>query len=190
MRKLKLQIQMSVDGFIAGPNGEMDWMTWNWDDKLKEYVGKLTENVDCILLGRKLAEGFIPHWAAVAEDAEDPEQNSGKFFTETPKVVFTQSSGNENWKNTVLAKNNLTEEVMSLKKEAGKDLIVYGGGKFVSSLIQHRLIDEYHFFVNPAIIGKGMQIFSKAESYQRLKLIQSTAFECGIVVLHYGLNQE
>lgn len=61
MRKVKLQMQVSLDGFVAGPNGEMDWMTWNWDDELKEYVMKLTDPVDCIILGRVLAQGFIPH---------------------------------------------------------------------------------------------------------------------------------
>ena len=70
MRKLKLQVQMSVDGYIAGPNGEMDWMVWNWDDTLKKYVDDLTDSIDCILLGRKMAPGFIAHWAKVAADPE------------------------------------------------------------------------------------------------------------------------
>jgi dihydrofolate reductase len=61
LRKIKLQVQMSVDGYIAGPHGEMDWLVWNWDDKLKEYVNELTESIDSILLGRKMTEGFIHH---------------------------------------------------------------------------------------------------------------------------------
>ena len=61
MRKVKLQMQVSVDGFVAGPNGEMDWMAWNWDDELKKHVTDLTEPVDCIIMGRKLAQGFIPY---------------------------------------------------------------------------------------------------------------------------------
>ena len=67
MRKLKLQVQLTVDGYIAGPNGEMDWMVWYWDNELKQYVEEITEPVDCIVLGRKLAQGFIPHWAANPE---------------------------------------------------------------------------------------------------------------------------
>mgnify|MGYP002633797651 CR=1 FL=1 len=62
MRKLKLQIQLSIDGYIAGPNGEMDWMIWNWDDELKNFVTEITESTDTIVLGRKLAQGFIPNW--------------------------------------------------------------------------------------------------------------------------------
>lgn len=91
MRKLKLQVQMSVDGFIAGPNGEMDWMTFNWDDELKDYVTAITEPVDCIVLGRKLAEGFIPHWAGVAADADNLEAAAGQKFSGIPKVVFTRT---------------------------------------------------------------------------------------------------
>src|SRR3990170_7462327 len=91
LRKLKLQVQMSVDGFIAGPNGEMDFMVWNWDDQLKNYVATLTDPVDCILLGRKLAEGFIPYWSGVAANPEDPQHTAGIKFTETGKVVFTKT---------------------------------------------------------------------------------------------------
>ena len=81
MRKLKLQIQLSIDGFIAGPNGEMDWMIWNWDDKLKDFVTQLTESTDTIVLGRKLAEGFIPYWRSnkELEGAEKIKARIGKI---------------------------------------------------------------------------------------------------------------
>ena len=72
LRKLKLQVQMSIDGYIAGPNGEMDWMVWNWDDKLKKYVFELTEPVDTIILGRKMTDGFISHWSDVMNKPDHP----------------------------------------------------------------------------------------------------------------------
>ena len=79
MRKLKLQVQMSIDGYIAGPKGEMDWMVWDWDDELKQYVKAITDPVNCIVLGRKLAQGFIPHWAAHPElEGADKINNSKK----------------------------------------------------------------------------------------------------------------
>ena len=87
MRKLKLQVQISVDGFIAGPHGEMDWMTFDWDEAISQYVQAITDPVDCIVLGRKLAEGFIPHWAAVAADADHPELAAGQKF-----LPFVRSS--------------------------------------------------------------------------------------------------
>ncbi len=184
MRKLKLQVQMSVDGFIAGSNGEMDWMVWNWDDALKNYVLALTDNVDCIVLGRKLAEGFIPHWAGAAQ-IENEEQDFAKIMSRTRKVVFTKTLESADWANTILAKGNLADEINTLKNQSGGDIIVYGGGSFVSSLISEGLIDEYHLFVNPSILGGGMPIFQRLSAKQRLKLKQAQGFDCGITLLCY-----
>jgi len=185
MRKLKLQVQMTVDGYIAGPNGEMDFMAWNWDDELKQYVTDLTEPIDCIILGRKLAEGFIPHWANVAADPDALEYTAGKKFTDTHKVVFSKTLDTSEWDNTVLAKGNLVDEITKLKNQDGKDIIVYGGATFVSALIKQGLIDEYHLFINPTAIGNGMTIFKELDSKQNLTLVKSTSFDCGIVVLNY-----
>ena len=185
MRKLKLQVQMTVDGCIAGPNGEMDFMVWDWDDKLKNYVGAITEPVDCIVLGRKLAEGFIPYWADVATKADHPEVTAGQKFTNTAKVVFTKTLNKSTWGNTILAKGNLVDEITKLKKQEGKDIIAYGGATFVSALIKHGLIDEFHLFINPGAIGKGMTIFKEIDSKQDFILIKSTSFDCGIVLLNY-----
>ena len=184
MRKLKLQIQMSIDGFIAGPNGEMDWMTWDWDERLKNYVADLTDPVDTIILGRKLAQGFIPHWTAQMEDPETAEEGAAKFV-ETDKVVFTQTLVDSEWANTRLAKGDLANEIASIKNQDGQDIIAYGGGTFVSSLIEEGLIDEYHLFVNPALLGDGMSIFKKVNYERNLFLVKSIAFDCGIVLLHY-----
>ena len=176
---------MTVDGFIAGPNGEMDWLVWDWDEKLKQYVGDLTDPVDCIVLGRKLAEGFIPHWAGIAADRDNPEFEVGRKFSDTPKVVFSKKLDKSTWDNAVLAKGDLSAEISNLKKQDGKDIIVYGGAAFVSSLIRERLIDEYYLFINPAAIGKGLAIFHQLETIQNLSLVNSISFECGIVVLNY-----
>ena len=189
MRKLKLQVQISIDGFIAGPNGEMDWLEWNWDDALKQYVTDLTGTIDCIILGRKLAEGFIPYWASVAANADDPQNAAGRIFTDTPKVVFTQTLQESAWANTSIASGNLTDEIIALKNQEGKDIIAYGGAGFVSSLIQHGLVDEFHLFINPTAIGKGLPIFAELSSRQSLALINSTQFNCGIVVQHYQPKQ-
>lgn len=189
MRKLKLQVQISVDGFIAGLHGEMDWMEWNWDDALKQYVGDITEPVDCIVLGRKLAEGFIPYWTAVSANPDDPQYTAGLKFTGTHKVVFTKILGQSIWENTVLAKGNLVDEITALKKQAGKDIIAYGGAGFVSALIKNGLIDEFRLFVNPTAIGNGMPIFKELGSKQDFKLIKATSFHCGVAVLHYELKR-
>lgn len=185
MRKLKLQVQMTVDGYIAGPNSEMDWIEFNWDEPLKAYVTALTEPVDGIVLGRKLAEGFIPYWASVAANPADPQHSAGIKFTETPKVVFTKTLEQSPWANTVLAKGDLTAAITELKQQAGRDLIAYGGATFVSSLIKEGLIDDFHLFINPAAIGQGKPIFQELAGQQKLTLVKATPFACGIVVLHY-----
>lgn len=185
MRTLKLQVQMTIDGYIAGPNGEMDFMMWDWDEALQQYVGGITEPVDCIVLGRKLAEGFIPHWTAVAEDPDHPEFEAGKKFADTHKVVFTRTLDASKWDNTVLAKGDLVDEINALKQQEGKDIIAYGGATFVSALIKHGLIDEFHLLVNPTAIGDGMAIFQNLDREQHLRLMDSTSFDCGIVALHY-----
>jgi dihydrofolate reductase len=185
MRKLKLQVQITMDGFIAGPKGEMDWMVWDWDDELKKYVEEITEPVDCIILGRNLAQGFIPHWAKVASNPDHPEFQAGIKFTNTHKVVFTRTLSKSEWSNTVLAKGDLADEITQLKKQKGQDIIVYGGAAFVSALIEKGLIDEYHLFMNPTAIGSGMAIFKALNKYQKMVLESSRAYPCGIVVNRY-----
>ncbi len=184
MRKLKLQIQISINGFIAGPNGEMDMFTWNWGEDIVKYVESLTEDVDTIVLGRKLAEGFIPYWKDVAQNDENPEQASGKLFTDLQKVVFSKTIKTSIWDNTTVAAD-LINEIQSLKSQNGKDIIAYGGANFVSNLIQENLIDELHLFVNPTAMDVGLPIFLNKTN---LKLKHSLAFKCGIVVLCYELK--
>ena len=152
MRKLKLQMQLSVDGFVAGPNGELDWMTWNWSDDIKKYVGDLTDSVDTILLGRKMIDGFVSHWTNVAADPNNDEYAVARRFVDYPKFVFTKTLDKSDWINTKLATGDIVTEVNKLKKQSGKDIIVYGGAGFVSSLIKNNMIDEYHLFINPTAI--------------------------------------
>ena len=186
MRKLKLQVQMSVDGYIAGPNGELDWMVWDWDDELNSYLTELTEPVDTILLGRKMAGGFISHWTNVVNDPNNPDYAAGKKFVDTPKIVFTKTLKKSEWENTDIASGDLTDEITKLKSQNGKDIIVYGGATFVSALIKGGLIDEFHFFVNPVVLGEGLTIFKDVNHKQDLTLVNAVPFDCGIVLLHYG----
>ncbi|MBD2701247.1 dihydrofolate reductase family protein [Spirosoma sp. BT702] len=183
MRKLKLQVQITLDGFIGGPNGEMDWLTMNWGEDVMRYVGSITEPVDTILLGRKLAEGFIPAWQS---RLDTPETAPGaEKMVNTPKIVFSKTLESIEGKNATVNNGNLVEEVNALKSQDGADIIAYGGAEFVSSLIKNNLIDEYHLFVNPVAQGKGLSIFGDIGSKLNLKLVEAKAFDCGITLLHY-----
>ena len=135
-------------------------------------------------MGRKLAEGFIPHWEAVMAKPETADPFAQKMV-ETHKVVFSKSMNGHTWKNTDLATGDLTEEVKKLKAKDGGDIITYSQGEFASSLIKARLIDEYHLFINPTAIGNGMTIFKQLEGRLPLKLVKTQAFESGIATLYY-----
>ena len=176
---------MSVDGYIAGPKGEMDWIVWNWDDKLEKYVFELTEPVDTVILGRKMTDGFVSYWSDVMTRPDDPFYEFAKKMIETPKVVFTKTLQKSQWANTDIATGDLTDEIIRLKSQKGKDIIVYGGASFDSSLIKAGLIEEFHLFINPAAIGNGMSIFKELNTLQKFTLVKSIAFDCGIVMLHY-----
>ena len=187
MRKLKLQVQISVDGFVGGPNGELDWMTWNMDEKLQEYINTLTDSSTTILLGRKMADGFIRHWTNMLSRPKDETYSFARKMIDTPKVVFTRTLDKSDsmvmgWYNTTLAKGDLQEEVNAVKNQDGNDIIVYGGANFVSNLIAADLIDDLHLFVNPTAIGDGLKIFSRRT---KLLLEKSTQYECGINVFLY-----
>src|SRR5580704_16690907 len=113
---------------------------------------------------------------------------SQKKMIDKPKVVFTKTLEKSEWENTTLAKGELADEVKKIKDQPGKDIIVYGGAGFNSSLIKEKLIDELHLFVNPAVIGEGLPIFKNISAKQSFKLIKSIPFDCGIVLLHYELQ--
>lgn len=183
MKKLKLQMQITVDGFAAGPNGELDWMEFNWTDDIKNYVNDLTDSVNTILMGRKMTEGFISYWSNVKPQSE--EYPFARKMMDKPKFVFTKTLDKSEWKNTSLVKGDLKEEVEKLKNQEGKDIIVYGGAGFVSSLIQNNLIDEYNLFVNPSVIGRGMTIFGGISNKTGMNLVKSIKFDCGVVLNHY-----
>ena len=185
MKKLKLQVQMSVDGFVGRQNGDLDWMTWDMDDKSANYINELTDSVDTILMGRKMTDGFISHWTNAISDPGNPEYAFGKKMIDKPKVVFSKTLKKSEWINTSLATGDIKDEVNKLKEQTGKDIIVYGGAAFVSSLIKNNLIDEYHLFIHPAAIGSGLAIFGGVNGLHKLKLVKSIPFKYGVVVNQY-----
>ena len=188
MRKLHLQMQMSVDGFVStGPNDEQKWVTLVWEE-IRSYVIGLLDATDTIIIGRKLAVDYIPHWQGVEKKINDPFHGVAERICKAKKVIFTKALRRSEWENTDLAKGELAEEIKSLKASSGKDIIVYGGSSFVSALLKERLVDELHLFVNPVALGKGVPIFSEIEGWQALHLKNSITYDSGLVLLNYTLK--
>lgn len=197
MRKLLLQVQMSVDGYMADTQGNTDWMVWNWseewnwDGELRTYHNDLTASVDCILLSRKMVEeGFIHHWAMMAQKHDNPQSGFASKITAAQKVVFTKTLNQSVWEKTVLAKGDLLEEVTMLKKTPGSNIIAYGGATFAASLIASGLVDEFHLIINPSALGSGLSLFKGTGSPLYFSLLSSTAYTCGIVVVTYLRKKE
>jgi dihydrofolate reductase len=191
MRKIKLQMQLSLDGFVCGPQGQMDWLVWDWDDVLKTYAANLTNSADTFLLGRATGEGMAVYWPTVASNPESKEEDRwmADKLNNLPKVVFSKTVTHINWTNVRVA-TDIMQEVRELKNESGKDIIIYGGAGIVSSFIRENLIDEYHLFINPVIIGKGKTIFRNIRQKANLKLIHTTESTTGIVILCYVPEKE
>ncbi|MEZ5428972.1 MAG: dihydrofolate reductase family protein [Pyrinomonadaceae bacterium] len=183
MRKVRLAMQMTVNGYVAGPNGENDWMTWNPDDEFMAFINSHFDSSDTLLLGRKMAGEFINYWESALD--KNPDTPFARQIVETPKVVFTKTLDGSNWNNTTLAKGDLAEEIAELKKQNGKDIAVVGGAGFVSSLIKEGLIDEYHLIVNPTAIGSGMTIFNLLDGVQKFTPIEAKLYSGGKTVLSY-----
>ena len=188
MRKLKLQVQISVDGFVARPNGDEDWVTRSADEKLFQLINDIADTADTLLLGRKMAENFIPHFEEFVTDS--PKITFAQKMVNIPKMIFTKTLDKPFSQNTSLAKGNLDDEIAKLKAQDGKDILVYGGAGFVSALIAGGHIDEFFLFVNPVLINKGMRIFELLDNQQNLSLITAVPFESGVTVLHYKLIRE
>jgi dihydrofolate reductase len=182
MRKLKLQMQVSIDGMVGAKEGRTHF---NWDEEVRQYSIANAANIDCILLGRKTAAGFIPHWKSVADNPKDADFEFGKLMAGIPKVVFSKALQKSQWPEATIANGEIADSVNQLKRQTGKDLLVYGGSGFVASLIAHNLVDEYHLLLNPVALGSGQSIFDRLGSALRLRLVTSRAFSCGTVLLCY-----
>ena len=186
MRRIKLQMQISIDGFVStGPNDEQQWVTWAWDE-IQEDVLETIGSCDTILIGRTLAVDFIPHWQSTVTNQKDPMHALAEHIVRCQKLVFTKSLHEAKWDNTKIINGDLQSEIPKLKTSmAAADMFVCGGTSFVSSLIEHDLIDEYNLYVNPVALGKGESIFRSLGGFRRLELSRSKAYSSGIVLNQY-----
>lgn len=195
MRKLILQMQMSVDGCVSPANGNLDWQVWGWgdrwawDDKLKGAFNAVFEGVDTILLSRKIVEeGYLDHWGRAAKNhPANPHYAFAQRVVNARKVVLTDKLKASRWERTVIARVNMADEVNALKRQQGeKNILCIGGVGFASSLVAAGLVDEFQFFVNPTAVGGGRSVFHDTRKGHKLRLLDSTGYECGVVVNRYA----
>ncbi len=173
-----------MDGFVADSEGKLEWMIPETDPKQIDFLNALTKSVGAIVLGRKMAIESIPHWENVAQrKIDDEEVLFAKFFVEAPKTVFSKTMKAIEGKNTFVENGDLKEKIKNLKARSEKDIIVYGGARFVLSLIEGKLIDELNLFVHPVALGKGLPIFNDKF---KLELLKSEGYNNGIVLNRYS----
>jgi len=188
MRKLILQMQMSVDGFVGNlPGDHISWQVWGWGDQwpwdphLKSEFNGTVAATDTILLSRPMiTEGYLDHWAAVAErNRDNPEFDFARRIVSANKVVATGQEMAASWDKTVVATGPLAATIGELKRAPGKNIICFGGSGFGAALLSAKLVDELQLYVNPTALGRGTAIF---ENGWRFDLLSARQFDCGIVV--------
>ena len=174
MRKLVESTFMTLDGVISRPQ---DWSPPYWDDEHTAYAGKLLDPADALLLGRDTYEGFAAAWPGRPGEYADK-------INAMPKHVASRTLTETTW-NASLIEGDVAEAVAALKDQDGGDIIKYGTGELDRALVENQLVDEFHFWVFPVVVGKGDRLFDGLD-LTSLKLVDTSRFESGIVVLVYS----
>lgn len=184
MRKVVMFNRISVDGFFAGPNGEMDWFIH--DPEVDKALHEMMQP-DTILFGRVTYQMFESHWPNVARDPNAPQEARilADELNQMTKVVFSKTLQEVTWENSKLVKGNVIDEVRKLKQGNGPDMVIFGSGTIVQQLTAEGLIDEYLIAVTPVILGAGKPLFKDVKKLS-LELLEAKSFQSGNVVLHYG----
>ncbi len=184
MRKLVLFMHTSLDGFVAGTKGEMDWI--HVDEELFDYAGNRTNEADLALYGRVTFEMMEGYWPTAANqpNASRHDIEHSTWYNKVQKVVLSKTLDASKFKNTKVISENLAKEVNQLKNDIGSEIIIFGSPSAGHSLMAENLIDEFWVFVNPIVLGQGIPMFK--DKRMKLKLLKSKAMDSGVVCLHYA----
>jgi dihydrofolate reductase len=189
MRKIIAAQVVSVDGFIEGPHGELDWVD-TWEDPFD-----LLPQIDTCILGRGMYPGYEQYWGAILANPQGVLPFTGKvatageiayahFAAGTPHIVLSRTLDNVAWKNTRIVRD--VEEIRRMKQEPGQDMHAVGGATLVGSLMNHGLIDELRLVVHPIILGGGKALFKDVKERHGLKFLGAKPLESGLVRLTYS----
>ena len=188
MRSLVLFMHTSLDGFVAGPNGEMDWI--NVDDEMFEYAGKQTDMADTALYGRITYQMMESYWPTAADqpNATKHDIQHSRWYNSVTKIVISKTLQQHNLTNTKIISDNIAEEIKRIKQQQGKNILIFGSASIAHLLTQHDLIDDYWLFVNPVLLETGIPLFKNIRDRINLKLLENKVFASGVVGLHYKRN--
>jgi dihydrofolate reductase len=182
MRKVTYSMGVSLDGFIAGPNGEIDWSAP--DEELHRFHNEQTRDLDAHFCGRRLYEEML-YWETADENPSAPEHvlEFARIWKQLPKIVFSETLEKVEG-NATLATDGIAEEVARLKQQPGKDLAV-GGAGLASAFTKLGLVDEYRLFVSPVVLGGGTRFFPALEERINLELVETRTFGARVVYVRY-----
>lgn len=185
MRNLVLFMHASLDGFVAGPDGEMDWI--KVDEEIFDFVGKRVNEAETALYGRVTYEMMQAYWpkAGNQPNATKHDREHSQWYNKVEKLVMSKSMQGNTLPNTTIISSRLTETITSIKDRRGGDILMFGSPGAAHSLMAEDLIDEYWLFVNPVLLGRGIPLFKGITRQTSWTLKENHAFSCGVVVLGY-----
>lgn len=188
MRKIISMIHLSLDGFASGLNDELNWITYDTD--LEHYAYSMHDLTDAVIWGRKTYEGMASYWLTVPDDPEhtDGQMSHVQWLQDATKVVVSRTLDRINWgsaTNTVLIKDNIAEEINTLKQQPGKDIWLLGSTNLMQTFMKLDLIDEYRFNINPTMLGKGKRLFTELPEQKPLRLLEARTLKSGVIVTRY-----
>jgi dihydrofolate reductase len=188
MRKIIALIHLSLDGFAAGPNDELDWISY--DEELEQYAHSMHDLTDAVIWGRRTYEGMAGYWLTVPGNpgSTPAELEHAHFLDNATKIVVSRTLDRIDWnntKNTVLIKDNIAEQINKIKQQSGKDIWFLGSTNLAQTFMQLDLIDEYRININPTVLGSGKPLFANVNRNIPLKLLESKTFKSGVVALRY-----
>jgi len=175
----------SLDGFAAGLNGEMDWI--NLDDKIFDFVATMTDKADTALYGRVTYEMMQSYWPTAGEhpNASKHDKEHSIWYKKVSKIVLSKTISEKELENTTVISDQLADNINKIKKQDGKNILIFGSPRASHSLLRQNLIDEFWIFVNPVLLGHGIPLFKDVIEITKLKLIETKTFSCGVIALHY-----
>ncbi|MBC9795104.1 dihydrofolate reductase family protein [Sinomicrobium weinanense] len=190
MRKIISFMHISLDGFVAGPNGEMDWI--KIDQELFEYVGQRINKGNTALYGRvtyRMMENYWPA-AGASPTATKHDIEHSRWYSKVHKVVLSKTIENTGLPHTTIICDHLPDKINEIKQQPGEDILLFGSPTATHSLIQQDLIDGYWLFVNPIILGQGIPLFTGIKDKVKLKLLPTTRqFTNGVTELNYTVDR-